>query len=159
LSLMIAEALENGNTGYGPGAQNLSETKDIQIPLSSIKTDASESIKDQKSAASSGADQTGPKIVSHLGDLDYMVGAFPPDNRPLIWAEYSDDNSGVDTNSIKMFIDEQEITSLCDITPEKISFKPAQTLDAPQLYKFTVIVSDKAGNKAELVWEILLKRC
>ncbi len=38
-----------------------------------------------------GWDVEGPEIESHLGKDDYMIGAFPPDNRPLLWAEYEDD--------------------------------------------------------------------
>ncbi|MHC4212031.1 MAG: hypothetical protein ACYSWP_01535 [Planctomycetota bacterium] len=104
-------------------------------------------------------DTVGPEIVSHLDDLDYMVGAFPPDNRPLLWAEYEDDGSGIDTNSIRFLMDDEDITDKCKITEEKVSFKPAKTLEAPHLYEFKVIVFDKAGNKSELVWEILLKPC
>ncbi|MHC4708723.1 MAG: hypothetical protein ACYS8I_16790 [Planctomycetota bacterium] len=88
-----------------------------------------------------------------------MVGAFPPDNRPLIWAEYEDEGSGIDIKSARLFMDGKDITKKCTVTPEKISFKPAKTLKAPKLYMFKVIISDKAGNEGELVWEILLKPC
>jgi hypothetical protein len=113
----------------------------------------------QESGTSAGEDRTAPEIESHLGDLDYMVGAFPPDNRPLIWAEYDDEGSGIDTKSVHLFMDGKDITKKCKITPAKISFKPAKTLKAPKLYTFKVVVSDKAGNESELVWEILLKPC
>jgi len=88
-----------------------------------------------------------------------MVGAFPPDNRPLIWAEYEDEDSGIDPESVRLFMDDEDITAKCTITSTKITFKPAKTLKAPKLYAFKVIVSDRAGNKSELVWEILLKPC
>ena len=104
-------------------------------------------------------DTTGPEIVSHLGKMDYMVGAFPPDNRPLLWAQYSDDGSGIDANTVRFLMDDKDITDKCKITEEKVTFKPAKTLEAPKHYMFKVIVSDKAGNKSELVWEILLKPC
>ena len=113
----------------------------------------------QGTGTSAGEDRTAPEIESHLGKLDYMVGAFPPDNRPLIWAEYEDDGSGIDAKSARLFMDGKDITKKCKVTPEKISFKPAKTLKAPKLYMFKVIVSDKAGNESELVWEILLKPC
>ena len=111
-----------------------------------------------KKPPSRGGDVEGPEIESHLGDLDYMVGAFPPDNRPLIWAEY-DDESGIDTESVRMFMDDKDITADCKVKEGKVSFKPAKTLKAPKLYEFKVIVSDKAGNRSELFWEILLKPC
>jgi len=106
-----------------------------------------------------GEDRTAPEIESHLGKLDYMVGAFPPDNRPLIWAEYDDEGSGIEPKSVRLFMDGKDITAKCRITSDKVTFKPAKTLKAPKFYRFKVIVSDRAGNKGELVWEILLKPC
>jgi len=116
-------------------------------------------LNNRESATSTGKDKTPPKIRSHLGKLDYRVGAFPPDNRPLIWARYSDTGSGIDVESVHLFMDGKDITAKCKITGSKITFKPAKTLKAPKLYRFKVIVSDRAGNKGELVWEILLKPC
>ncbi|MHC4062163.1 MAG: hypothetical protein ACYSUC_09185 [Planctomycetota bacterium] len=114
---------------------------------------------DRQAVASNGSDTEPPEIESHLGDLDYMVGAFPPDNRPLIWAEYDDDDSDIDPESVRLFMDDKDITAKCKITSDKITFKPAKTLKAPKLYTFKVVVSDTAGNQSELVWEILLKPC
>jgi len=114
---------------------------------------------DNNEPASSDGDVEGPEIESHLGKDDYMVGAFPPDNRPLIWAEYEDDESGIDIESVRMFMDDKDITADCRVREGKISFKPAKTLKAPKLYEFKVIIFDKAGNRSELVWEILLKPC
>ncbi|HUT29757.1 MAG TPA: hypothetical protein VMX13_08195 [Sedimentisphaerales bacterium] len=113
----------------------------------------------RQATVSDGSDTVPPEIKSHLGKLDYMVGAFPPDNRPLIWAKYEDEGSGIDPASVRLFMDDEDITAKCTITPSKISFKPAKTLKAPKHYIFKVIVSDRAGNKSELVWEILLKPC
>jgi hypothetical protein len=112
-----------------------------------------------RAAESDGSDTEPPEIESHLGDLDYMVGAFPPDNRPLIWAKYDDEGSGIEPESVRLFMDGKDITAKCRITSAKVTFKPAKTLKAPKFYRFKVIVSDRAGNKGELVWEILLKPC
>jgi hypothetical protein len=97
--------------------------------------------------------------ISESSASDYMVGAFPPDNRPLIWAEYEDEDSGIDAKSVHLFMDGKDITAKCRVTANKVTFKPAKTLKSPKLYRFKVIVSDRAGNKGELVWEILLKPC
>jgi len=113
----------------------------------------------RESAISTTKDKTPPRIRSHLGKLDYRVGAFPPDNRPLIWARYSDTGSGIDVESVHLFMDGKDITPKCKITGSRITFKPAKTLKSPKLYRFKVIVSDRAGNKGELAWEILLKPC
>ncbi|MHC4500215.1 MAG: hypothetical protein ACYS21_14005, partial [Planctomycetota bacterium] len=160
LSLMLAEHL----------VRILEESpRQIQtataVPTTEITSDVQEvtspnSVSDIRQAvASDGSDTEPPEIESHLGDLDYMVGAFPPDNRPLIWAEYDDDDSDIDPGSVRLFMDDEDITAKCKITSAKITFKPAKTLKAPRLYTFKVVVSDTAGNKSELIWEILLKPC
>ncbi|MHC4498791.1 MAG: hypothetical protein ACYS21_06720 [Planctomycetota bacterium] len=134
-------------------------------PITEITSEVRESVSpsnasdDRQAVASDCSDTEPPEIESHLGDLDYMVGAFPPDNRPLIWAEYDDEGSGIDAKSVHLFMDGKDITAKCKITLAKITFKPAKTLKAPKLYTFKVVVSDKAGNDSELVWEILLKPC
>ena len=104
-------------------------------------------------------DNTPPKLTSHLGDLDYAIRAYPPDTRPTFWVAYSDDESGVDTSTVRFFINGEDVTAQCQITPTRVSYTPAKSLTAPKLHQFKVTLSDKAGNKAELVWEILLKPC
>lgn len=134
-----------------PGTQSL--------PIGRADAQAASGPAIKEPAALGGEDKTPPEIRSHLGDLDYRVGAFPPDNRPLIWAEYDDEGSGIKPESVRLFMDGSDITAKCRITSAKVTFKPAKTLKAPKLYRFKVIVSDRAGNKGELVWEILLKPC
>jgi hypothetical protein len=134
-------------------------------PITEITPDVQERVSPNSASdsrqvtASDGSDTEPPEIESHLGDLPYIVGAFPPDNRPLIWAEYEDEDSDIDPESVRLFMDDKDITAKCKITPAKITFKPAKTLKAPKLYTFKVVVSDTAGNESELVWEILLKPC
>jgi hypothetical protein len=160
LSLMIAEHLSRIREESPPQIQTATVG-----PITETTSDVQESVSpssasdDRQATVSDGSDTEPPEIESHLGDLDYMVGAFPPDNRPLIWAEYEDDGSGIDTKSARLFMDDKDITEKCKVTDGKISFKPAKTLKSPEIYKFKVIISDKAGNKSELVWEILLKPC
>ena len=40
-----------------------------------------------------------------LGKDDYAIRSFPPDNRPVIWAQYSDDKVGIDLKSVRMYVD------------------------------------------------------
>ena len=151
LKRICAEPLPGVQSAANPGQEAVSKNQAGKAPASGLGH--------QGPAVSAAGDNSPPEIVSHLGKLDYMVGAFPPDNRPLIWAKYSDEGSGIDTESVRMFMDDKDITSECRVGPAEVSFKPARTLKAPKLYKFKVIVSDKAGNKSELAWEILLKPC
>ncbi|TFG46178.1 MAG: hypothetical protein E4H40_07565 [Candidatus Brocadiia bacterium] len=151
LKRICAEPLTQVPLTANPGQEAVSGNPGGKVPAAGLDH--------QEPAVSADGDNTPPEIVSHLGKMDYMVGAFPPDNRPLIWAEYGDEGSGIDVKSVRFFMDDEDISEKCKITDDKISFKPAKTLKAPKLYMFKVIVSDKAGNKSELVWEILLKRC
>lgn len=104
-------------------------------------------------------DTTPPTVRGMLGDLDYAIRAYPPDNRPLLWAEFADAGSGIDPASVRFFIDDVDITAKCTVTGARVSHQPETTLDAPKLYRFRVVVSDRAGNRTELIWEILLKPC
>ncbi|MFC1453330.1 hypothetical protein ACFLSJ_08315 [Verrucomicrobiota bacterium] len=106
-----------------------------------------------------GGDSEPPSVRTHLGDLDYMVGAFPPDNRPEIWAAYTDAGSGIDVETVRLLLNGKDITDESDVGAGRIVFKPAQTLPSPEFYTFTVIVCDRAGNRTEVSWEILLKPC
>ena len=159
LSRLVAEQLRSicakPLAPAAAAANSRSETSP-RSPASALRQSGSDR---RELGTSSDKDKTPPKICSHLGDLDYMVGAFPPDNRPLIWAEYSDERSDINTESVRLFMDGKDITANCKITGGRISFKPAKTLKAPKLYMFKAVVSDSAGNKSELVWEILLKPC
>jgi len=106
-----------------------------------------------------GHDVTPPTIVGHLGELDFAIRTYPPDNRPELWAEFDDTGSGVLLSSVRFFMDGEDLTQQCLIHGNRITYKPAKTLEAPQLYSFKVVAKDRAGNPSELVWEILLKPC
>lgn len=110
-------------------------------------------------APAAGADTTPPTIGGMLGELDYAVRAYPPDNRPVLWAEFHDAGAGIDPAGARFFLDAADVTAKCTITANRISYQPDRTLAAPRLYRFRVRVSDKAGNTAELTWKILLKPC
>ncbi len=159
LSRTIAKVVEDIS------AKALTLPKNITAkPTEETKLKTQENILQEPGTApepvNSGAeDKTPPEIESHLGNFDYMIRAYPPDNRPLIWAEYDDEGSGIDAKSVHLFMDDEDITAKCRITGDKVTFKPAKTLESPKLYRFKVIVSDRAGNTGELVWEILLKPC
>jgi hypothetical protein len=140
LSLMLGEHLNRileesprqvQTATAGPIIENRSDVRESISP-----SGASD---DRQATVSDGSDTEPPEIESHLGDLDYMVGAFPPDNRPLIWAEYDDEDSGIDPESVRLFMDDKDITAKCKITSAKITFKPAKTLKAPRLYTFKVV--------------------
>jgi len=156
---MIAERLEKICAEPLPQVRLAVNPGQVDEPNIQQGTPLSAGDGNQAPVVSVDGDTEPPEIVSHLDDLDYMVGAFPPDNRPLIWAEYEDDGSGIDVKSARLFMDDKDITEKCKVTDGKISFKPAKTLKAPKHYMFKVIVSDKAGNQSELIWEILLKPC
>jgi hypothetical protein len=104
-------------------------------------------------------DKAPPKIKGMFGDMDYAVRAYPPDNRPTLWAEYTDEGSGIDLRSVRFFIDDADVTARCEVTATRVSYTPAKTLAAPKLYRLKVVVCDTAGNRAEFAWQLRLKPC
>jgi hypothetical protein len=102
-------------------------------------------------------DKTPPKIRWNRTD-DYWITSFP-DDKPDLWAEYSDEVSGVDVASVRFFIDEKDVTDQCKVTANRLEFRAEEPFEAPKVYKFKVIVADKAGNKGQLEWVIRLKKC
>jgi hypothetical protein len=152
LKRICAEPLRQVQLPADPGQEAVSDNEDGTLPSTGNGN--------QVSTVSTDGDNEPPEIVSHVprGD-DYMIAAFPPDNRPLIWAEYEDEGSGIDVKSVRFFMDDKDLTEKCKVTDGKVSFKPAKTLKSPEYYEFKVIVSDKAGNESELVWTLLLKPC
>jgi len=159
LSRKVGELISSAWSNTGEKSGDFAGSGTEVSAGNSVQVSAAVSGSQDTKPAVSGVDVTGPVIRSHLGKLDYRVGAFPPDNRPLIWAKYYDEGSGIDTKSVHVFMDGKDITANCRVRANKVSFKPARTLKSPKLYEFKVIVRDKAGNKSELVWEILLKPC
>jgi hypothetical protein len=109
--------------------------------------------------ATATADTNPPQIKSMLGNKNYAIRAVPQDRRPDIWAEYGDAESGIDQASVRFFVDDTDVTSQCAVTALRVSWRPSNALVVPKEYRFKVVVSDKAGNKAELVWEMRLQDC
>ena len=61
--------------------------------------------KARRSNSAVGQGTSSLKLKSMLGKDDYAIRSFPPDNRPVIWAQYSDDKVGIDLKSVRMYVD------------------------------------------------------
>ena len=63
-----------------------------------------------------------------LGKDDYAIRSFPPDNRPVIWAQYSDDKVGIDLKSVRMYVDGVDATAAAKITANRIEYQLPKSL-------------------------------
>lgn len=96
----------------------------------------------------SDADIVPPKITG-VSPEDGAAGVIP---RPEISAAYSDP-SGIDTASVKLYLDEVDVTADAAVTEAKVTYTPAADL-AQGLHTVKVEVADAspAKNKAALTW-------
>lgn len=88
-----------------------------------------------------------PVITNLIPEPDSLIN----DNRPSISADYYDERSGIDINSVRITLDGEDVTSLSIITEEKVSYTPGTELE-DGLHNVMVEVKDKAGNSAQANW-------
>lgn len=107
--------------------------------LNYVFEDTSKELKDS-------IDFDGPKIdsVYPLKCEEYIIGT------PTIEAHYKDD-SNINLESIKLFVNYIDVTSKCNITDNKISYTPEKKFKrGNQIVKLTI--SDSLNNITELEW-------
>ncbi|WP_052447398.1 CehA/McbA family metallohydrolase [Clostridium polynesiense] len=99
------------------------------------------------------ADTIGPDIKN----VSPQSGEYTGDNaKPLISAEYSD-KSGIDAESIKLFMDNTEVTSKATVTESNISYTPAEALSQGQhIVKLEVSDKSAAANKTVYSWNFFV---
>lgn len=90
-----------------------------------------------------------PPLITNLNPLD---GDTVNTARPAISANYSDAFSGVDVSSIRMFLDEVDVTTQFIMTENSIRFTPTNDL-AEGEHAARVDVADRAGNAASVTWQ------
>lgn len=92
-------------------------------------------------------DVEGPEIK----DIVPEAGSYTGDDvRPVISASYSD-ASGIDINSVKLYLDENDVTSGAAVTATVVSYTPEQDLSEGS-HSVRLEVSDTKGNKSEKSW-------
>lgn len=93
-----------------------------------------------------GANKSSPDIISVSPSKcqQYIIG------KPSIHIKYKDED-GIDTSSIKLFVNYKDVTKDCKITNEKILYTPTKKFKrGSQIVKFEV--SDVLKNKKSFEW-------
>lgn len=89
-----------------------------------------------------------PEIKSLTPDPDSRISA----RRPLISAVFDDEaGSGVDTRSVRFYLDDREISGPATVTDNFVSYRPDRDL-AIGLHEVRIEARDLAGNRASRTW-------
>ena len=86
-------------------------------------------------------------IVPLILNLTPSEGVLLNDSKPQISAQYSDDISGIDINSLVILLD-GDVVSESNITPTSFDFTPTDHLN-DGIHTLLVSVQDNAGNQAQ----------
>lgn len=99
-----------------------------------------------------------PPRAKHNRDGDYSIVDMVREPYPLFRVTYDDPESGIDTDSVRIYLNDEDVTARAQVTAGAVSYKPKQKLETG-LYSVRVVVKDKAGNKTEIVWDIMYQQC
>lgn len=110
--------------------------------------------------------RTGSDPLTQAADTPITIDALPPllqnaqpengsavaSRTPDISASYSDgEGTGVDPQTIRLLVNEQDVTKQATIGRDFIAYRPPQPL-ADNAMKAEVQMADRAGNKTNLKW-------
>ena len=87
-------------------------------------------------------------IVPLISNLTPSSGALLNNSQPRISAQYSDDISGIDINSLVVLLDGNDVVSESNITPTSFDFTPNDPL-SDGIHTLFVSLQDNAGNQAQ----------
>jgi len=98
------------------------------------------------------------KIIATVPDITApVIGAPNPADgsatgcsSPVISAVYSDNRVGIDTGSILLTVDGQDVTKSATVTDKKITYQPKALQDG--LHPVSLTVYDQSGNSASASW-------
>ena len=83
-----------------------------------------------------------------ISNLTPSSGALLNNSQPRISAQYSDDISGIDINSLVVLLDGNDVVSESNITPTSFDFTPNDPL-SDGIHTLFVSLQDNAGNQAQ----------
>lgn len=90
-------------------------------------------------------DKNGPEVSNKM-----PIGSTKENNRPEISAKFQDE-SGINKDTVKIALNDEDITSKCDITEEGFKFTPKENLK-DGAHNVKVILADIVGNNTEISW-------
>ena len=84
-------------------------------------------------------------------NLQPKDGSVVKVNRPQISASYTDIGTGIDITSVKIFVDEKDVTADATVSHSQVTYMPTTSL-ADGKHNATVSVKDKADNSYSVTW-------
>ncbi len=97
-------------------------------------------------------DRTAPVISSYAPLKDASLTVLNPE----ISISYSDKSSGIKTSTIKLAIDDKDVTSAAVITVSKTTYTQSEDF-TPGPHSVSFTVSDKSGNKLTHTWSFTIE--
>jgi large repetitive protein len=89
-----------------------------------------------------------PPLITANTPKDVLLS---PGSRPTISASYSDARSGINTSSVRLIVNSDDVTALSQVTASGVSYTPAQPLAAGP-YTIYLEVANTTNAAANAVW-------
>ena len=105
-----------------------------------------------------GAEDTTPPTANHNRDDDFSIVDMTTESELLFRVNYSDKESGIDATSVRIFINDVDVTNKATVTHNYVSYVISKN-DGGGLYSAKVIVKDKAGNATTITWDSMYQHC
>ncbi|MBI5869999.1 MAG: hypothetical protein HZB44_03425 [Actinobacteria bacterium] len=94
-----------------------------------------------------------PPAISDLAPEDGQITGC---ESPTIQASYSDNRVGVDTASVNLTLDGEDVTADSNVGPGSVSYTPSMM--TPGQHSVTLTVADMVGNSASTSWQFFSSR-
>ena len=132
-------------------AQNITDSGFDYAPIASLNdgphtlfVSVEDNAGNQAQATISFTTDTTPPLISNINPVD---GTTTSNALPVISADYSDAISNIDTNSVKITLDGNDITAQSNVTIASVTFTPATDITEGQ-HTALFEIKDQAGNIA-----------
>lgn len=89
-----------------------------------------------------------PPVISSLSPAN---GQGAGCSSPAIQASFTDNRVGVDTASVSLIVDGEDVTALSSVSDQSVLYQPASLAGGP--HDATVSVSDMSGNSSSSSWQ------
>jgi len=109
------------------------------------------------SLAAQGADKT-PPVLRFNRSQKYTIVDMLAEPVLTFRVDYQDTGAGLDLSTARFFLNDKDRTADIQVGPTHMIFKPSEELQTG-LYRARFEISDKAGNKAVVIWDVMYQEC
>lgn len=152
--LVEEAALQEGRSGEYTGAWTVPDGKRLEVTnarvLGSLKLKGETAPLLQSSDAVR-VDTIAPEVKDVAPEDSSKVSV----SRPAIYAVFEDKGSGIDARSLRLLLDNRDVTAMASVTRNFITYTPSASLKAGT-HKVQLTVADKAENKTVAEWQFNL---